>query len=64
MELTVLTVLKLLFHLLVVQLTYSLVVHSEDDDEQADYYIINAHVVYAEGAWTLGAEYNVADHRI
>jgi hypothetical protein len=41
--------------------TYSLGGAFEDADDQGDNSIINAHVVYVSGAWTLGAEYNVAD---
>jgi len=41
--------------------TYSLGGAFEDADDQGDNSIINAHVTYVSGAWTLGAEYNVAD---
>ena len=41
--------------------TYSLGGAFEDADEFGDNSIINAHVTYVSGAWTLGAEYNVAD---
>jgi hypothetical protein len=41
--------------------TYSLGGAFEDTDDQGDNSIINAHVTYVSGAWTLGAEYNVAD---
>ena len=41
--------------------TYSLGGAFEDADEAGDNSIINAHVTYVSGAWTLGAEYNVAD---
>ena len=41
--------------------TYSLGGAFEDTDENGDNSIINAHVTYVSGAWTLGAEYNVAD---
>ena len=41
--------------------TYSLGGAFEDADENGDNSIINAHVTYVSGAWTLGAEYNVAD---
>ena len=41
--------------------TYALGGAFEDADEAGDNSIINAHVTYVSGAWTLGAEYNVAD---
>lgn len=41
--------------------TYSLGGAFEDADDLGDNSIINAHVTYVSGAWTLGAEYNVAD---
>lgn len=41
--------------------TYSLGGAYEDADDLGDNSIINAHVTYVSGAWTLGAEYNVAD---
>jgi hypothetical protein len=41
--------------------TYSLGGAFEDADENGDNSIINAHVTYVSGAWTLGAEYNIAD---
>jgi hypothetical protein len=41
--------------------TYSLGGAFEDADDQGDNTIINAHVTYVSGAWTLGAEYNLAD---
>jgi hypothetical protein len=41
--------------------TYSLGGAFEDADALGDNSIINAHVTYVSGAWTLGAEYNVAD---
>ena len=41
--------------------TYSLGGAFEDADDLGDNSIINAHVTYVSGAWTFGAEYNVAD---
>jgi len=41
--------------------TYSLGGAFEDFDDEGDNSIINAYVTYVSGAWTLGAEYNVAD---
>ena len=41
--------------------TYSVGGAFEDADEAGDNSIINAHVTYVSGAWTLGAEYNIAD---
>ena len=41
--------------------TYSLGGAFEDADDAGDNTIINAHVTYVSGAWTLGAEYNHAD---
>jgi hypothetical protein len=40
-------------------ITYALGYATEDNDEEPDSDILSAHVVYSEGAWTLGAEYNV-----
>ena len=41
-------------------ITYAVGYATEDNDEEPDADILSAHVVYAEGAWTLGAEYNMA----
>jgi len=41
-------------------ITYAVGYATEDNDEQPDSDILSAHVVYSEGAWTLGAEYNMA----
>ena len=40
-------------------ITYAVGYATEDNDEEPDSDILSAHVVYSEGAWTLGAEYNV-----
>ncbi|MGB2091832.1 MAG: outer membrane beta-barrel protein [Akkermansiaceae bacterium] len=40
-------------------LTYSLGGAWEDGDDQGDVYVVNGHVVYVNGAWTIGAEYNI-----
>ena len=41
-------------------ITYAVGYATEDNDEEPDSDILSAHVVYSEGAWTLGAEYNMA----
>jgi hypothetical protein len=41
-------------------ITYAVGYAAEDNDEQPDQDILSAHVVYSEGALTLGAEYNMA----
>jgi predicted porin len=41
-------------------ITYAVGYATEDNDEDPDSDILSAHVVYSEGAWTLGAEYNMA----
>ena len=41
-------------------ITYAVGYAAEDNDEEPDSDILSAHVVYSEGAWTLGAEYNMA----
>jgi hypothetical protein len=41
-------------------ITYAVGYATEDNDEEPDSDILSAHVVYTEGALTLGAEYNMA----
>lgn len=44
-------------------LTYSLggAFEQASDDDDGDNYVVNGHVVYQSGAWTIGAEYNIGE---